>query len=109
MAPHSSTCVYRQTRGENKGAKTLKRETNNGGNDDHFPGHLHSTAPLRNGQSRAQGANQITDLLRHHRPSRLSPSNLPRPEQAKPFAVPAHHGRWLDEEEAGPPVVPDAV
>jgi hypothetical protein len=54
-----------------------------------------------------QSANQIADLLRHHKPSRLSPSNLPSPEQAKAFPVPADHRRRLDEEERGPPVVPD--
>jgi hypothetical protein len=47
MAPSNNTCAESQTRGENKGAKTLKRETNNGGKDDHFPGHLHSTGLLK--------------------------------------------------------------
>src|SRR5438128_5553420 len=58
IAPANNTCACRQTRAENTGVKTLKRETNNGGKDskeDHFPGHLHNTGPLRNGQSRAQG------------------------------------------------------
>src|SRR4051794_7870764 len=54
-----------------------------------------------------QGADQSADLLRYHGPSRLSPSNLPRPEQAKAFPVPADDRRRLDQEETGPPVVPD--
>src|SRR3982751_4965101 len=55
-APINSTCACRQTRPENNGAKVFRRATNSGGKDskqDHFLGHLHTTAPSRNGQSRA--------------------------------------------------------
>src|SRR4051812_42642900 len=56
MAPSNNTCAWSQTRRENKGAKTLRTEANSGGKDgkqDHFPGHLYTTDPSRNGQSRA--------------------------------------------------------
>src|SRR4051812_11238372 len=56
-APIKSTCACRQTRSENNGAKVFKRETNSGGKDskeDHFLGHLYTTVPSRNGQSRAK-------------------------------------------------------
>jgi len=41
----------------------------------------------------AHPANRMADLLRHHRPSRLSPLNLPAPEQAKAFPMPAEDRR----------------
>src|SRR5438270_11346746 len=56
-APIKSTCACRQTRSENNGAKVFRRATNSGGKDskqDHFRGHLHTTVPSRNGQSRAK-------------------------------------------------------
>src|SRR3954466_7742790 len=59
MAPSHNTGAGNQTRRENKGAKALRTEANSGGKDgkqDHFPGHLYTTDPSRNGQSRAQGA-----------------------------------------------------
>jgi hypothetical protein len=58
ISPINSTWAWRQTESENKGAKVLKRETNNGGKDskqDHFPSYLYVTGHLRNGQSRAKG------------------------------------------------------
>ena len=55
------------------------------------------------------GANQLAHLLRHARPPRLTVSDLPRPEQAKAFAVPADDGRGFDDKDAGLPVVPDGA
>src|SRR3982750_431130 len=57
MAPVRSTWACRQTESENKRAKVLKKDRNNGGKDnkqDHFPNHLHTTGSLRNGQSRGK-------------------------------------------------------
>src|SRR3954471_22716934 len=65
-APINSTCACRQTRPENNGAKVFRRATNSGGKDskqDHFLGHLHTTAPSRNGQSRAQEVQSSLDTL----------------------------------------------
>src|SRR5215472_8475064 len=47
------------------------------------------------------GANQLAHLLRHARPPRLTVSDLPGPEQAKAFAVPADDGRGFDDKDAG--------
>src|SRR5215471_18789486 len=55
------------------------------------------------------GANQLAHLLRHARPPRLTVTDLPRPEQAKAFAVPADDGRGFDDKDAGLPVVPDGA
>jgi hypothetical protein len=48
-------------------------------------------------------------LLRHLRPPRSATPNFPAPEQAKALAVPADHGGGLDEEDTGPPIVPDGA
>src|ERR1051325_3418261 len=53
----NSTWACRQTRPENNGAKVFRRATNSGGKDSkehHFQGHLHTTVPSQNGQSRAK-------------------------------------------------------
>src|SRR5215472_5862054 len=55
------------------------------------------------------GANQLAHLLRHARPPRLTVSDLPGPEQAKAFAVPADDGRGFDDKDAGLPAVPDGA
>ncbi len=57
----------------------------------------------------AHRTNPVTDLLRHRWSSRLSRSNLPSPEQAKALPVPADHRRGLDEEDTGPPAVPQGA
>ena len=55
------------------------------------------------------GANQLAYLLGHARSPRLTVSDLPGPEQAKAFPVPANDGRGLDDKDAGLPVVPDSA
>src|SRR4051812_44038719 len=55
----------------------------------------------------AHRPNQAADLLRHGRSPGLAPSTLPVPKQAKTFAVPANDGRGLNEEDTGPPAIPD--
>ena len=57
----------------------------------------------------AHGANQRAHLFRHGRPARLTAADLPGPEPAKAFPVPADNGRGLDEDNAGLPVVPDGA
>ena len=55
------------------------------------------------------GANQLAHLFRHGRPPRLTVSDLPGPEQAKAFPVPADDGRGFDDKDAGLPIVPDCA
>ena len=55
----------------------------------------------------AHRADQVTDLLGHRGPPGLTLSNFLSPEQAKALAMPIEDGRGLNEEERGPPVVPD--
>jgi hypothetical protein len=55
----------------------------------------------------AHGANQCAHFLRHAWSPRLTVSDLPGPEQAKAFSVPADDGRGLDDKDAGLPVGPD--
>src|SRR6266481_1917373 len=57
----------------------------------------------------AHGPNQLAHLFRHGRPPRLTVSDLPGPEQAKAFPVPADDGRCLNDEDAGLPVAPDGA
>src|SRR5215469_9861322 len=57
----------------------------------------------------AHGANQRAHFLRHGRSTRLTVVDLPGPEQAKAFPVPAYDGRGFDDKEAGLPVVPDGA
>ena len=53
------------------------------------------------------GPNQHAHLFRHGRPPWLTVLDLPGPEQAKTFPVPADDSRSLDDEDAGLPIVPD--
>src|SRR5262249_2751186 len=57
----------------------------------------------------AHGANQLAHLFRHGRPPRLTVSDLPGPEQAKAFPMPADDGRGFDDKDAGLPVAPDGA
>ena len=54
----------------------------------------------------AHGPNQRSHLLRDSRAARLTVTDLPGPEQAKAFPVPANDGRGFDDTDAGLPVVP---
>src|SRR6188768_3884111 len=51
------------------------------------------------------GENQLAYV----RSPRLTVSDLPGPEQAKAFPVPANDGRGLDDKDAGLPIVPDVA
>src|SRR5215471_3756075 len=55
------------------------------------------------------GANQLAYLLGDAGSPRLTVSDLPGPEQAKAFPVPANDGRGLDDKDAGLPIVPDGA
>jgi hypothetical protein len=53
-------------------------------------------------------ADQIADLPRHCRPTRLAPSRLPCPEKPKPFAVPTDDGLRPDDYQGVTPARPKA-
>src|SRR5947209_10238806 len=55
----------------------------------------------------AHDPDQLSDLARHHRPAWFAMPYLPGPEQSKALAMPGNHGRCFDDEDAGPPFVPD--
>ena len=50
--------------------------------------------------------NQFSNFHRYGRTPRLAVTNLPRPEQPKPLAVPADHRLRFDDDKGGPPVLP---
>src|SRR5262249_13904305 len=53
-------------------------------------------------------ADQIPDLARNDRSSRLAVPHLPSPEQAKAAAMPGNDGFWLDDGQRRGPAAPDA-
>ena len=55
------------------------------------------------------GPDQITNVFRHGGVPGLATANFPGPKQAERLPVPSDDRRGLDDEEAGPPVVPDAT
>src|SRR5215467_11986651 len=56
----------------------------------------------------AHPADQVPNLARDRRPSGLSVPYLPRPKQAKTFAMPDHNRFRLDEHQRRAPMAPDA-
>src|SRR5258706_16239489 len=61
----------------------------------------------QSGFSRLMVRIKLAHLLGHGRPPRLTVSDLPGPEQAKAFPVPADDGRGFDDKDASLPVVPE--
>jgi hypothetical protein len=53
-------------------------------------------------------ANQVSDLARNDRPSRLSAADLPGPEQAKAGTMPGHDRLGLKDGQRRAPVTPNA-
>ena len=56
----------------------------------------------------AHPADQMSDLAGNKRPSRLSATHLPGPEQAKAGTMPGNDRFWLDEGERRAPATPEA-
>src|SRR6516225_7798809 len=54
----------------------------------------------------AHSPNQLSNLFGHRWTPGLTTTNLPRPEQPKPLAVPADHRFRFDDDKGGPPVLP---
>jgi hypothetical protein len=52
-------------------------------------------------------ADQFPNLLRNARPPRRTAPNLPGPAETEALAVPANHRGRFDDEDAGPPFLPD--